>query len=239
MTLDFTGKVVIITGGNGNLGSAVTRAFAGAGAHVVPVARATGQLAELFQDLAGLDDHLLVEGVDLTQPDDAARMTRAALDRFGRVDVLVNAAGGFRAAGMLKESALETFDFMFNLNTRTAFIASQSVLPHMLEQGSGKIVNVGAKRALEGAKNLAAYSVSKSGVIRLTESISQEVRASGINVNCILPSTIDTPDNRAAMPGGDFEAWVTPESLAGVILFLASDLARDIHGVALPVYGSG
>lgn len=238
MVFEFTDKVAVITGASGNLGRAVTRAFADAGAHVVPVARSTGQLADLFPDLAGSDEHLFIEEIDLTQPGDAERMVKETLDRFGRVDVLVNAAGGFRAAGMLKESALETFDFMFNLNTRTAFIASQSVLPHMLEQGSGKIVNVAAKKALEGAKNLAAYSMSKSGVVRLTESISQEVRTSGINVNCVLPSTIDTPDNRAAMPGGDFDAWVTPESLAGVILFLASDLARDIHGAALPVYGN-
>lgn len=202
---DLTGKVAIVTGGSGNLGRAVVAAFADAGAHVVPVDHGTGRLAALFPALAESDDHLLVEGIDLTDPDDAARLTDAVLARFGRVDVLVNAAGGFRADGPVHQMPLATLDSMFNLNTRTVFIASQSVIPHMLAGGSGKIVNVAAKKALEGAKNLAGYSVSKSGVIRLTESMSHELRASGINVNCVLPSVIDTPQNREGMPDADFD----------------------------------
>jgi NAD(P)-dependent dehydrogenase (short-subunit alcohol dehydrogenase family) len=111
------------------------------------------------------------------------------------------------------------------------------VIPHMLDQHSGKIVNISSRAGLEGKKNSAAYAAAKSAVIRLTESMSAELKASGINVNCILPGTIDTPQNRAEMPKADFDRWVTPEALASVILFLASGEARAVHGAALPVYG--
>lgn len=234
---DFSGRVAIVTGAGGNLGSAVARAFQEAGAHVVPVDRAEDRLAQVLPALAGSRDHLLMGGIDLTQPPDVQKLADAVMARFGRIDVLVNAAGGFRAGGPVHKMPLDTLDFMFNLNTRTVFIASQAVIPHMLAQGSGKIVNVAAKKGLEGAKNQSAYSVSKSGVIRLTESMANELRASGINVNCVLPSVIDTPDNREGMPDANFDQWVTPESLAAVILFLASDAARDVHGAAVPVYG--
>lgn len=234
---DFSDKVAIITGAGGNLGAAVARAFANAGAHVVLVDRAEGRLEEVLPALAGSRDHLLMGGIDLTQPQDVQKLVEAVMARLGRIDVLVNAAGGFRAGGPVHKMPLETLDFMFNLNTRTVFIASQAVIPHMLEQGSGKIVNVAAKKALEGAKNQSAYSVSKSGVVRLTESMANELRASGINVNCVLPNVIDTPENREGMPDANFEQWVTPESLADVILFLASDAARDVHGASVPVYG--
>lgn len=234
---DFAGRVVVITGGSGNLGRAVAQAFLDAGAHIVPVDHSQDRLAQVFPTLVGSDAHWLANGFDLTLPEDTRRLIASVIERFGRIDVLVNAAGGFRADGPVHEMSLETLDFMFNLNARTVFLVSQAAIPHMLEQGGGKIINVAAKKALEGAKNTAAYSVSKSAVIRLTESMSHELRHSGVNVNCVLPSIIDTPENRDSMPDADVEKWVTPQSLADVIMFLASDAARDVHGASVPVYG--
>jgi NAD(P)-dependent dehydrogenase (short-subunit alcohol dehydrogenase family) len=164
-------------------------------------------------------------------------MVVETIKRLGRIDVLVNAVGGFRAGTPLHETSLETWDFMLNLNARSVFIASRTVIPHMLAQGSGKIVSVAARPGLRGNAKMAAYSVSKSAVIRLTESMAAELKGAGINVNCILPGTIDTPQNRQAMPNADPSRWVKPEALADVILFLASDAAREVHGAALPVYG--
>lgn len=122
-------------------------------------------------------------------------------------------------------------------NARSVFIVSRAVSPHMLQQGYGKIVSVAARPGLKGRPDMAAYSVSKSAVIRLTESMAAELKTAGINVNCILPGTIDTPQNRAAMSEADYSRWVQPEGLADAILYLASDRARAVHGAALPVYG--
>ncbi|MFC2037937.1 SDR family oxidoreductase, partial [Chloroflexota bacterium] len=134
-------------------------------------------------------------------------------------------------------TSLQTWDSMLNLNARTVFIVSRAVVPGMLQQGQGKIVNVAARVALKGGRNSGAYGVSKSAVLRLTESMSAELRDRGINVNCVLPGTIDTPQNREDMPKADHSRWVPPEALADVILFLASDAARAVNGAAVPAYG--
>jgi NAD(P)-dependent dehydrogenase (short-subunit alcohol dehydrogenase family) len=236
---DFSDRVVMVTGAAGNLGGAVAQAFQAAGAKLVLVDRSPDRLPRLFPDLAGSPDHFLATSVDLTDADSVANMVGEALERFGRIDVLVNAAGGFRAGTPVHETPLQTWDFMLNLNARTVFIASSAVIPTMLEQGSGKIVNVGARVALKGGGKSGAYSASKSAVLRLTESMSAELKKSGINVNCVLPGTIDTPQNREAMPKADTSRWVEPEALADVILFLASDASRAVHGAAVPAYGTG
>jgi NAD(P)-dependent dehydrogenase (short-subunit alcohol dehydrogenase family) len=153
------------------------------------------------------------------------------------VDVLVNTVGGFRAGTPLHETPLETFDFMMNLNARTVYIAARAVLPPMLARGYGKIISIAARPGLEGRANQAAYAASKAAVLRLTESMAAEYKMKGINVNAVIPGTIDTPQNRAAMPDAEVSKWVQPESLADVIAFLASDLARDVHGVGLEVVG--
>jgi NAD(P)-dependent dehydrogenase (short-subunit alcohol dehydrogenase family) len=128
---------------------------------------------------------------------------------------------------------------MLDLNARTAFVVSRAVIPGMRERGQGKIIHVASRAALKGSAKAAAYSASKSALIRLTESLAAELKRDGINVNCVLPGTIDTPQNRASMPKADRSRWVAPEAIADVILFLASDAARAIHGAALPVYGTG
>jgi NAD(P)-dependent dehydrogenase (short-subunit alcohol dehydrogenase family) len=234
---DFSNQVVTITGATGNLGHASARAFQAAGAKLVLVHRSADQLQQEFPDLAGLPDYYLANCADLTHPDDVEAAISGAFQHFGRIDVLVNAAGGFRAGTPLHETPLDTWEFMLNLNARSVFITSQIVIPHMLAQGRGKIVNVSARAALRGGANMAAYSVSKSAVVRLTESMAAELREAGINVNCVLPGTIDTPQNRQAMPDADHERWVKPAELSDVILFLASEAARAIHGAAVPVYG--
>jgi NAD(P)-dependent dehydrogenase (short-subunit alcohol dehydrogenase family) len=236
---DFTDHVVIVTGAAGNLGGAVARAFQAAGAKLVLVDHKPDRLPQLFPKLAGSPDHFLARSVDLTDEYAVKRMVEVTLERFGRIDVLVNAAGGYQGGTPVHETSLEAWDHMLDLNARTVLIASRAVIPAMLERGAGKIVNVGSKSALEGGSRSAAYSASKSAVLRLTESMSAELKKNGINVNCVLPSTIDTPENRAAMPKADTSRWVAPEAIADVILFLASQAARAIHGAALPVFGPG
>jgi NAD(P)-dependent dehydrogenase (short-subunit alcohol dehydrogenase family) len=236
---DFTDRVVIVTGAAGNLGSAVARAFLSAAARLVLVDRAADRLPRLFPELAGSRDHFLATSVDLTDAEAVNGMVAEALERFGRLDVLVNAAGGYRGGTAAHETPLETWDFLMNLNARTLLITSQAVIPHMLEQGGGRIVNVAARAGLKGGARTSAYGAAKSAVIRLTESMATELKRENINVNCVLPSTIDTPQNREAMPKADFGRWVTPEAIADVILFLASDAARAVQGAAIPVYGKG
>jgi NAD(P)-dependent dehydrogenase (short-subunit alcohol dehydrogenase family) len=233
----FSGRVVVVTGAAGNLGQAVARAFAEAGANLVLLDRAPDRLPALFPELVGSGDHYLATSVDSTD-DGAVRTTVAeALSRLGQIDVLVNTVGGYRAGKPLHETPLSTWDFMLDLNARTVFIASSAVIPHMLERGSGRIISVAARSALKGGARSSAYSASKSAVVRLTETMASELRRKGINVNCVLPGTIDTPQNRASMPDADHSRWVKPDEIADVILFLASDAASAVHGAAVPVYG--
>lgn len=232
---DFAERVVMITGAAGNLGSAVARAFQSAGTRLILVDRASDRLPRLFPELVDATEHWLAVSVDLLRPDAVEGMVEEAVARLGRIDVLANVAGGYRAGTAVHETPFDTWDFMLNLNARTAFGVSRAVIPHMLRQGSGKIINVSARAGQQGSAKMAAYSASKSAVLRLTESMSAELKGKGINVNCVLPSTIDTPQNREAMPNADYSRWVKPEAIADVIMFLASDAARAVHGAAIPV----
>jgi NAD(P)-dependent dehydrogenase (short-subunit alcohol dehydrogenase family) len=236
---DFSNQIVAITGAAGNLGLAVACAFQNANAKLVLLDRAPDRLPRLFPELAASPNHYLATGVDLN---DAAAVSQAATEavaRLGRVDALINTAGGYRAGTPVHETPLGDWDFLMNLNGRSVFVAARSFIPAMLKQGSGKIVNIASRGGLAGDAGAALYSASKSVVIRLTESLAAELKDHGVNVNCVLPGMIDTPPNRAALPKADFSKWVTPEALADVILFLASDAARAIHGAAIPVYGRG
>lgn len=234
---DFSDRVVMVAGASGNLGGAVARAFAAAGAHLVLADRAADRLPRLFPELADSPQHLLQSGVDATDPDSVQKWVDAAVARFGRIDVLANTVGGYRAGAATHETALETWDFMLNLNARSAFIISRAVLPALLSQGHGRIIHTAARAALAGTANHSAYTAAKSAVVRLVESMAAETKHQGITVNCVLPGTIDTPDNRQAMPNADFDKWVSPEAIADVFLFLASDAARAVTGAAIPVYG--
>jgi NAD(P)-dependent dehydrogenase (short-subunit alcohol dehydrogenase family) len=177
------------------------------------------------------------EGVDVIDPAAVDEVVQATLHRFGKIDILVNTVGGYRAGTPVHETPIETWDFMMSLNARSAFVMSRAVLPAMLKQGRGKIINISAGSALKGGANSAAYAASKSAVARLTESMAEEYKRLGININAILPGTIDTPQNREAMPKADFSLWVKPEMIARVVLFLASEDASPIHGALIPVFG--
>ena len=230
---DFTGKVALVTGAAGSLGQAVVAAFAGAGARVICADRAQDRLQELY---GNSPDHLPL-AVDLVDEGAVKDMVARAAGQFSRIDILVNVAGGFRMGPALHETPLETWEFMMDLNARTVFLTSRAVLPHMIAQQHGRIVNVAARAAVQPKGKMAPYCASKAAVITLTESLAAEHKQDDINVNCILPGTIDTPQNRADMPDADFETWVAPAALADVILFLSSDAARSVKGAAVPVYG--
>ena len=236
---DFIGKIVLVTGAAGNLGSAVARLFAKSGARLALLDHDDGRLAKVFPDMVGASNYLMLDSVDSGDPAAMKIAVDRVIRKFGRLDVLVNTVGGYQGGQPLHQTPLETWDRMMNLNARTVFIACQQVIPQMLEQGSGKIVNVAARAGLGGSTGLSAYSASKSAVIRLTESLAAEVKTAGVNVNCVLPGTIDTLQNRAASPGADTQLWVSPQAIAEAILFLASDAARGIHGASVPVYGPG
>lgn len=234
MKLDFTGRVVAITGGAGNLGVAVGKAFAAAGAKLAFIDRSPGKLSEVFSES---DRHFIASPTDVTDETSVAAAIEEITNRFGRLDALVNTAGGYRAGTALHETPINDWDFMLNLNAKSVFVVCRAAVPFMLKQGQGKIINVSSRAALSGDAYHAAYSVSKTAVVRMTESMAGELKDSGINVNCVMPGLIDTPQNRAAMPDGDFSKWVAPEAIANVILFLASDGAVAINGAAIPVYG--
>ncbi|HSF82376.1 MAG TPA: SDR family NAD(P)-dependent oxidoreductase [Anaerolineales bacterium] len=234
---DFTNKIAIITGAMGNLGAATVQIFQKAGAKIALVDRLEGRLQAKFLELAGSQNFFFAEGIDLTNTESVTRMVNAVLVRFGKIDVLVNTAGGFRGGKPVHETPLASWEYLINLNARTTLVACQAIVPQMISQNSGKIINVAARAALGGNANMGAYSASKAAVIRVTESLSAELKKYNINVNCIIPGTIDTPQNREAMPSSDFSRWVAPDKLAEVILFLASPAASAIHGAAIPVFG--
>ena len=218
---DFKQKSVVVTGAAGALGLTVANSFANAGAEVTGI------------DVVDFEASFTTIKANLIEPE----TTHAAFEKIRSVDVLANIAGGFTMGDTVADTSDETWDFMFNLNTRTVLNTVRATLPSMRKQGHGKIVNIGARAGLRGSANMAAYSASKSVVIRLTESLADELKNQHINVNCVLPSIIDTDRNRADMPDADFSTWVSPEALAKVVMFLASPEADPIHGAALPVEG--
>ena len=234
--IELPNRVVLVTGATGALGGAVVRSFQATGSRLALADRGQ-RLPDLFPELAASDRHMLEGGVDATDPASVQRWVDAAIARFGRIDVLANTLGGYRAGTPTHETSLESWNFMLNLNATTAFILSRAVLPAMLQQGSGRIIHTTARAALAGTANHSAYNASKAVVIRLVESIAAETKQQGITANCVLPGTIDTPQNRAAMPGADWAKWVPPAAIADAFVFLASDAAAHITGAALPIYG--
>jgi len=232
MTL--TGKVAMITGAAGTLGRAAAAAFATAGAKVALLDIAADALAKAY---GAEGDARCLLAADLG---DAAQVVTAAdkaRQKFGRIDVLCNIAGGFHMGEPVQETTDEAWRLMIELNAGSVLRTARAVVPGMIAQGGGKIVNIAAMGGTQGGALMAAYAASKSAVIRLTESMALELRDQNINVNCVLPSTIDTGPNRASMPKADFTRWVAPAALADVIVFLASDAARAVNGAAIPVVG--
>jgi len=237
--VDLGSHVVVITGAAGNLGQALVKAFCETRASLALIDRSLDRLLKMFPALTDPAKYFMAQSVDVTDAISVEKMFAEALRRFARIDVLVNAAGGYIAGAPLHETPVETWDAMFNLNAKSVFIVSRACIPQMLRQRSGKIINVASRAALRGEANAAIYAASKSAVVRLTESMAAELKSAGINVNCVLPGTLDTPINRQSMPNADWAKWVTSEAVADVILFLASEQARAINGAAVPIFGGG
>jgi NAD(P)-dependent dehydrogenase (short-subunit alcohol dehydrogenase family) len=232
--MGITGQVVMITGAAGTLGKAVAAAFADAGAKLVLVDLHAAHLEAAFGAESDTKLPLVADLRDRKAIDSALA---AAKKKFGPVQIVCNIAGGFNMGPAVHETTDEFWHHLMDLNAGSVFNVARAVVPDMLAAGFGKIVNIGAMGGVTGKGNMAAYSASKSVVARLTESLSAELREHGINVNCVLPSIIDSPANRADMPDADPNRWVAPAALADVILFLASDKARAIHGASVPVVG--
>jgi NAD(P)-dependent dehydrogenase (short-subunit alcohol dehydrogenase family) len=230
--MSLANQTVMITGAAGNMGRCLAGVFFAAGANLVLVDRRRNALEAAFGQEHGQQ---LFAPADLLDPAQAQAITRLAIQHFGKVDVLCNMAGGFHMGQTLYEMDATDWDFMFDINVRTMLHAVRAVVPFMIENGGGKIVTVGANSALRGRPRMGPYCAAKGAVIRLTESLSAELCEKNINVNCVLPSIISSPENLAAMPDEDHTRWVKQDDLANVIRFLASDEARAIHGVALPV----
>ncbi|HLX14502.1 MAG TPA: 3-oxoacyl-ACP reductase FabG [Bradyrhizobium sp.] len=222
------GKVVVVTGASGALGKVVAKSAEALGARVAGVDHAASQVA-------ASSHRIEFGGVDLTDAAQAKKAIDAAAQHFGKLDVLINIAGGF-AFEAIFEGDPKTWQRMYALNVLTALNASRAAMAHLVASTAGRIVNVGAMGALQAGAGMGAYAASKAGVHRLTEAVAAEMKGK-ITVNAVLPSTIDTAANRASMPNADFTKWVTPEELASVILFLASDAASAVTGALLPVNG--
>lgn len=229
-------RIVMLTGAAGNLGRAVADAFAANGDTLALVGRSHEQLAKAF---GAESPTLRFAPADLMVQAEVDAAVRDVLQREGRIDVLCNLAGGFEMGEQVHETSDRSWDHLLDLNARTLLHTAHAVVPAMLARRSGRIVNVGAHSARHGAAGMGAYIASKAAVERLTQTMDAELREHGINVNCVLPGTLDTPQNRAAMPDADPACWVAPADLAAVIVFLASDAARAVHGAALPVTGLG
>lgn len=233
-----TGKTAVVTGGTGTLGGAIVSTLLAAGARVAVPFRKAGELDRL-RVTAGIETAAPLSGTLLDLSDETAVddfFESVAEDRGG-LDVLVNAAGGFAGGKPAHETAWSVWQDQLDRNLKTAVLASRAAVPRMLRRGMGSIVNVSSRPATEAAPNVAAYAASKRAVLALTDAMAAELVDSRITVNAILPSTIDTPANRAAMPKADFSRWVRPEEIARVVLFLVGPDARIISGAHLPVYG--
>jgi NAD(P)-dependent dehydrogenase (short-subunit alcohol dehydrogenase family) len=227
---------VIVTGATGNLGAAVSRVLAGRGARLVLVDRTGDRLPAFVGSLPTGADVLPLSGFDLADPASARAMVAAATDRFGAVTGLVNTVGGFDSAPV-DGGAEAQFDRLMTLNAGVALTLSAAVLPAMAAAGWGRIVHVSAMPALKAPVGLAAYAAAKSAVIRIVEAVAAEQRSHGISANAVLPGTIDTPENRRAMPGAKTDGWVAPDAIAEAIAFLVSRPGGVVTGAAIPVTG--
>lgn len=228
---------VLITGGTGILGSAVTKAYLEKDGNVAVTYLFDDEVERFKQHNPEICDDVTFLFANVTEEEEVQKTIETFLNQFGHLDVLVNIVGGFVGGIPAAELEEDRWDFMMNLNLKSVFLCCKAVIPHMTERGSGKIVNVSARAGLKGEAGLSAYCVSKGGVRTLTEALAAEVMDSGINVNCIMPSIMDTPMNREAMPDEDHSRWVKTEDVAKVISFLTSDDASIINGAAIPVYG--
>jgi NAD(P)-dependent dehydrogenase (short-subunit alcohol dehydrogenase family) len=236
--MNFHDKIVLIAGGTGGLGREVTMAFLEAGASVMVTYRREEEFAAVVSSAERIGAKL-PDGaaVDVTDSAAVEKFVAGMVAKYGRVDILVNTVGGYAGGTNLWEVDPRVYDQMMQLNLKAGFVLARTVVPEMIRQNRGWIVNIASKAAVDHGAGGALYAASKAGALALFDSLAAEVKPYNINVNSVLPSIIDTAVNRKAMPGADFSKWPKPEEIARVILFLCSEEARVIHGAAIPVYG--
>ncbi len=225
------GKIALVTGANGALGSHVTKALLDAGAAVVGVSRKIQQSEFDSTSFTALP-------AEISTAAGAKSMVDSVVARFGRLDVVVHTVGGFAGGQSIAETDDATFQRMLDVNLNSTFYLLRAVLSTMRKTGNGRIIAIGSRAALEPGPRVGAYSASKAAMVSLIKTVALENKDVGITANVILPATIDTPANRTAMPNADYSKWVQPASIAALIVWLASDIGRDVNGAAIPVYGS-
>ncbi len=230
--MQFTNKTILVAGGTGGLGRAVSEAFLGAGANVIVTYRKR-------EEFDALKPSSKLEGLALDVTDDRAVADAIAgvVARRRSIEVLVNTVGGYTGGVKLWETDAAVLDRMLALNLRSGYVLSRAIVPLMIKQGQGAIVNIAARAAFDHPSGAAAYAASKAAAVAMMDSLAADLRGTGVRVNTVLPSIIDTDANREAMPAADYSKWPKPEDIAKVILFLCSPDASVIHGASIPVYG--
>jgi len=233
----FSGSVVLVAGGTGGLGRAVTSAFLEEGATVLVTYRNLPEWEKFKSAASAHAGRLEGHEVDVTDETAVRQLVEKILSKYSRLDALINTVGGYAGGLEFWEMETKVFEQMLNLNLRSGYALSRAAVPAMLKQGRGTIVNVASKAAFDHAAGASAYAASKAAAVALMDSLAADVKGTGVRVNTILPSIIDTEANRKAMPTADFSKWPKPRDIARVILFLCSDEAKVIHGASIPVYG--
>ena len=231
---NFSNKIVLVTGGTGALGSSITKAFLKSNATVISSYHNDKETEKTQTDTKPT---VQLIKANITNEEEVEKLVSKVLDKYDRIDILVNVVGSFIGGKTVVEFDEKEWDMMMNVNLKSAFLISKHVTRQMISYKSGKIIHVSSRNGLRSMGYDSAYSASKSGLIRLVESLAEETKESNINVNCIMPSIIDTQANRKTMPNSDFTKWVKPEDLANVVLFLGSDEAKTITGAAIPTFG--
>jgi len=238
MSARFEGRVVLVAGGTGGLGRAASSAFLDEGAEVAVTYRNQPDWETFKNSVAANALRLQGHEVDVTDEAAVNQLMEKILLKHGRLDAMVNAVGGYAGGLKLWEMETKVFEQMLNLNLRSGYALSRAAVRAMLRQGQGAIVNVAAKAAVDHAAGASAYAASKAAAVAMLDALAADVKGTGVRVNTVLPSIIDTEANRKAMPKADFSQWPKPQDIARVILFLCSDDAKVIHGAAIPVYGA-
>ncbi len=239
MAVKFLEKVALVAGGTGALGSAVSLALLEEAATVVVTSRRPADLEALRSAAGAAGARLFGEAVDVTDEAAVARFLAGIGERHGRLDVLINSVGAYAGGAKLWETDSKVLDQMLALNLRSGWVLARAAVPMMLAAGRGAIVNVASRAALVHGAGEAAYSASKAAALALFDSLAAELKGTGVRVNSVLPSIIDTEENRKAMPKADFSKWPKAEEIARVILFLCGEDAKLVHGAVIPVYGAG
>jgi NAD(P)-dependent dehydrogenase (short-subunit alcohol dehydrogenase family) len=224
------GKIVLVTGANGGLGSHVTQAFLDAGANVVGTSRK-------IQQSEFANRNFVAMAAELSTPQGANALVEQVVARFGRIDVLAHTVAGFAGGQSVAQTDDVTFQTMFDLNVNSTFYLLRAALPVMRDTGNARIIAIGSRAALVPGPAVGAYSASKAAMVSLIQTVALENKDAGLTANVILPGTIDTPTNRKAMPNADISQWVRPSTIASLMLWLAGDAGKDVNGAVIPVYG--